>query len=93
VTHRRRTGSRATSFVTLRDGEAVGVAVDAVVAVRSDLAEVAALPSPALPDYVTGVLDDAGTPLLTVALDVLLDSGCRDDRLVAGAARGNLDYT
>ena len=57
------------------DGDAVGVAVDEVVAVLGgqELGE-ADTPSKTLPDYVTGVRRDASGPLLLVDLQRLLDA-------------------
>jgi len=57
------------------DGDAVGIAVDQVVAVlgEHELAEADA-PAKTLPDYVTGVRRDASGPLLMVDLHRLLDA-------------------
>jgi chemotaxis signal transduction protein len=64
------------------DGDAVGVAVDQVLAVLgADQLQSGEPPAKALPDYVVGVRRDAGGPLLLVDLHLLLDvttQGWRD---------------
>jgi purine-binding chemotaxis protein CheW len=64
------------------DGDAVGVAVDQVLAVLGgDQLQAGEPPAKALPDYVVGVRRDAKGPLLLVDLNLLLDvttTGWRD---------------
>ena len=64
------------------DGDAVGIAVDQVLAVLgAEQLQTAEPPSKALPSYVVGVRRDAAGPLLLVDLHVLLDvttEGWRD---------------
>lgn len=64
------------------DGDAVGVAVDQVLAVLGgDQLQAGEPPAKALPDYVVGVRRDANGPLLLVDLHLLLDvttTGWRD---------------
>jgi chemotaxis signal transduction protein len=71
------------------DGDAVGIAVDEVVAVLGvhELSEADA-PAKSLPDYVIGVRRDSSGPLLMVDLRRLLDatSSGWQDALDAGAA-------
>jgi chemotaxis signal transduction protein len=56
------------------DGDAVGIAVDQVLAVLgADQLQTAEPPSKALPGYVVGVRRDANGPLLLVDLHLLLD--------------------
>jgi chemotaxis signal transduction protein len=56
------------------DGDAVGVAVDQVLAVLGgDELQAGEPPAKALPDYVVGVRQDANGPLLLVDLHLLLD--------------------
>jgi chemotaxis signal transduction protein len=64
------------------DGDAVGVAVDQVLAVLgADELHTGEPPAKALPDYVVGIRRDASGPLLLVDLHLLLDvttTGWRD---------------
>ena len=64
------------------DGDAVGIAVDQVLAVLgADALQAAEPPAKALPSYVVGVRRDANGPLLLVDLQLLLDvttQGWRD---------------
>lgn len=64
------------------DGDAIGVAVDQVLAVLGrDELQAGEPPAKALPDYVVGVRRDGNGPLLLVDLHLLLDvttSGWRD---------------
>jgi len=64
------------------DGDAVGVAVDQVLAVLgAEELQTGEPPAKALPDYVVGVRRDASGPLLLVDLHLLLDTttqGWRD---------------
>jgi len=64
------------------EGDAVGIAVDQVLAVLgAEELQTAEPPGKALPGYVVGVRRDAGGPLLLVDLHLLLDvttEGWRD---------------
>lgn len=64
------------------DGDAVGIAVDQVLAVLgADELQTAEPPAKALPEYVVGVRRDGNGPLLLVDLHLLLDvttAGWRD---------------